>query len=410
MSNIEAEVISSICKNGDLASLMQSDIDDLFRSHSDIWKGLKSYYYKYKAVPSVDILEDKFRHFESVDTTGETQFYVDKLREDFIGSSIRNLLLTSGAALKTDSPVRVLEQMQKAIADVSKTTKVVKDLDLTDYGLAEKHFDAVRLRTTEFGGAPGIQTGINAIDAVYPTGMGAGHLIYMLGYTGRAKSWMSMYLACKAFEQGFSPMIVSLEMSPEDVRDRVYGLMGSGLFRVSDFQKGYVNSDDFNAWGKKKLHDKQNFTVISNEGSGLVTPNVIMSKIDQYQPDVVFVDYLQLMSDNGKTKGMTERYTNATHELKQLAMMTGKPIVAISAVTNDENSSDDTPPRLSQVAWSKAISYDADLSISVHKHTDTDIIELFVEKNRRGPQANLFLKSDLDRGIITESYEDIDDA
>jgi len=408
MANIEAEVISAVCTNGDISSLMQSDIDDLFVSHADVWDGLKKYYYKYHAVPSVDILKEKYRNFDSEPVKGETQFYVDKLREDYVAMEIRNLLLNAGNALKTDSSIRVLERMQTKIGQIGKLTNVVKDIDITDYELAEKHFDSVRRMSEERGGTPGIKTGIAAIDAVYPTGFAGGHLVYMLGYTGKKKTWMALYLACKAFEQGFSPMVFSLEMSPEDVRDRVYGLLGSGLFRVSELQRGYVNIDDFKTWGKKNLDGRPRFNIISSEGQGDVTPNVILGKIDQYQPDIVFVDYLQLMTDNGKSRGMTERYTNATHELKQLAMRVNKPIVAISAVTDSENDSQDSPPRLAQVAWSKALAYDTDLSLSVHGHTGTDIVEVFLEKNRRGAQSTFFMKTDLDRGIIEEHYEELE--
>jgi hypothetical protein len=49
---------------------------------------------------------------------------------------------------------------------------------------------------------------------------------------------MSSYLACKAWEQGFKPMIISLEMTPEDMRDRIYTMMGSGLFQGIRFFQG----------------------------------------------------------------------------------------------------------------------------------------------------------------------------
>lgn len=750
MSNTEAEVITAVCKNKDIVSVMQADIDDLFRSHKDVWNGLKSYYYKYRAIPEIGILEEKYRNFEPAKVGSETKFYVDKLREDYISSKLGEILLDVAEGMERDTATRSLEKIQEEVAKLSRVTRVVKDVDVTDWEAAEKYYDNLRRRTEDSGGTPGIRTGIKGIDAVYPTGMAPGHLIYMIGYTGRSKAlamdapiatpsgwvengslsvgdkvigrsgrpitvtgvfdqgeidsykmsfsdgtdiicseehlwsllthktrhttrslktmttreiiesglyydspgthrrnqykyylplvspveysekdydihpylmgtliangsytrpwnhrittndievidyiktvsdvniknatyttstchqwdlgsqlrsklqksglygkrshekfipseylfgsveqrkeilaglvdgdgfaggkknkrseygtvslqlakdfcelvrslggvaelhvdrkvkekpthnnlhtvsfwtpfnpfklvrkardyspndwfraivsiekvgqremrcisvdakdslyvtkdytvthntWMSMYLACKAFEQGFSPMIVSLEMSPEDVRDRVYGLLGSGLFRVSDFQRGYFDTDDFRNWGEKKLSSGPRFTVISSEGTSVITPNTIMNKADQHKPDVIIVDYLQLMSDNAKTKGMTEKYTNATHELKQLAMRTNLPIIAISAVTDDENDKQDSPPRLGQVSWSKAISYDADLSISVHKHTDTDIIEMFIEKNRRGGQAAVFMKVDLDRGIIEETFEAVE--
>jgi hypothetical protein len=40
-------------------------------------------------------------------------------------------------------------------------------------------------------------------------------------------------------------MIVSLEMSPENMRDRIFTMLGSGIFRASDLSKGDINIDDF---------------------------------------------------------------------------------------------------------------------------------------------------------------------
>ena len=39
--NREAEVISAICKNKDIAPALTGNLDGIFQSHADIWKGLK---------------------------------------------------------------------------------------------------------------------------------------------------------------------------------------------------------------------------------------------------------------------------------------------------------------------------------------------------------------------------------
>jgi replicative DNA helicase len=110
---------------------------------------------------------------------------------------------------------------------------MLETLDVTDLESAEKHFKSVKERSAAMGGSPGILTGFDAIDKAYPTGMAPGHLIVAIGWPGRGKTWFTSYLACKAWEQGFKPMIVSLEMSPENMRDRIYTMLGSGLFRAS---------------------------------------------------------------------------------------------------------------------------------------------------------------------------------
>ena len=405
--NTEAELISAVCKNKDISTILADNSDDLFVSHKDIWEGLKSYYYKFRAVPEAGILQDKFKDFEPVETKGETGYYLDKLKNEFVGNKLKTILLQAGSSLKEDAPTRVLGTMQSQLATLSRYTNNVKDLDITDLDSAERHYESVRTRSLAMGGSPGILTGFEAIDKAYPTGMAPGHLIVAIGWPGRGKTWFTSYLACKAWEQGFKPMIVSLEMAPENMRDRIYTMLGSGLFRASDLSKGDINIDDFKTWGKKKTEGKNSFILVSNEGAGEVTPATIQGKIDQHKPDLVILDYHQLFNDNKRSNSEVERNRNISRDFKLLAVTNGIPIIDITAATADDISDQKHPPMMSQVAWSKAIEYDADMAIAVHKHANTDLIEVVSRKNRHGHDFRFFLDWDINRGIITPIYEDL---
>ncbi len=220
--NTEATLISAVCKNKDISTLLADNVDELFTSHRDIWEGLKSYYYKFKAVPEAGVLIERFKDFEPVEVKAETGYYLDKLKNEFLSSKLKNIILKSGSMLKEDAASRVLAEMQSQLASLSRFTNNVRDLDITDAESAIRHMEALKIRSDEMGGSPGIKTGFEAIDLAYPTGMAPGHLIVAIGWPGRGKTWFTSYLACKAWEQGFKPMIVSLEMAPENMRDRIY--------------------------------------------------------------------------------------------------------------------------------------------------------------------------------------------
>ena len=404
--NTEATLISAVCKNKDISTLLADNVDELFTSHRDIWEGLKSYYYKFKAVPEAGVLIEKFKDFEpDINVKAETGYYLDKLKNEFLGNKLKNILLKSGSMLKEDAASRVLAEMQTQLAMLAKFTTNVRDLDVTDSDSAIRHFEAVKLRSAEMGGSPGIKTGFESIDLAYPTGMAPGHLIVAIGWPGRGKTWFTSYLACKAWEQGFKPMIVSLEMSPENMRDRIYTMLGSGLFKASDIAKGDINIDDFRSWSNKKFENKSSFILVSNEGMAEVTPSTIQGKIDQHKPDIVILDYHQLFSDNKKSMGATERNMNISREFKMLAMTNNIPVIDITAATMDDITDQDAPPMLSQVAWSKAIEYDADMAIAIHKYTGTNMIEVVSRKNRHGSEFNVFLDWDINRGVVNEIFE-----
>ena len=403
--NNEAALISSVCKNKDISVLMAEDVDEIFTSHRDIWEGLKSYYYKFRSVPDATILIEKFPDFDPVETKGETGYYLEQVKNEYLTAKIRNVLLNAGTSLKGHAASKVISDMQKELSSLTRLTNNVRDLDLTDYELAEKHYQAVRERSDAMGGSPGIMTGFKAIDYAYPTGMAPGHLIVMIGWPGRGKTWMSSYLACKAWEQGFKPMIISLEMTPENMRDRIYTMLGSGMFRASDFSKGMVNMDTFGSWAKDKFADKNSFILISNEGTSEVTPQTVQAKIDQYKPDLVILDYHQLFNDTKKSNSEVERNRNISREFKLLAVRNNIPVIDITAATMDDISDQDAPPLLSQVAWSKAIEYDADMAMAVHRNPDSNIIEVVSRKNRHGTEFAFYLDWDINRGIVTEIYD-----
>jgi replicative DNA helicase len=405
--NTEATLISAVCKNKDISTILADNVDELFTSHKDVWDGLKSYYYKFKAVPEVGILQERFRDFEAVDAKAETGYYLDQLKTEYLANKLKTIILRGGAGLKEDAPSRVIAQMQSDLAGLSKFTSNVRDIDVTDFESAEKYFEQLRARSAVMGGSPGIPTGFKAIDTAYATGMAPGHLIVAIGWPGRGKTWFTSYLACKAWEQGFKPMIISLEMSPEDMRNRIYTMMGSGLFKASDFSRGDVNVDDFHSWGKKNFADKNGFVLVSNEGMGEVSANTVQAKIDQHKPDMVILDYHQLFVDTKRSTGATERNMNISREFKMLAMNNNIPVIDITAATMDDISDQDNPPMLSQVAWSKAIEYDADMAIAIHRYTDTNMIEIVSRKNRHGDAFDFYLDWDINRGIIKEIYENI---
>ena len=76
-------------------------------------------------------------------------------------------------------------------------------------------------------------------------------------------------------------------------------------------------------------------------------------------------------------------------KIKEIAKQNNIPIVDITAATADDISDQDEPPMMSQVAWSKAIEYDADMAMAIHRYPNTNMIEIVSRKNRHGHEYAL---------------------
>lgn len=401
----ELQVINSVLKNKDIGVLFGASVDDLFVSYGDVWSSIKGYHGRFRTIPDISVIQERFPDLDDIEVKGETEYYLEALKEEFLQNHMESV--TKAAARKIrdgDSAPRVLSTLQAELAKLNRFANNARDLDVMDFDEAERHYGEVRARAEAMGGVPGIPTGVSFIDSAYTSGLAGGDLVVVLGWTGRAKSLFTTLVACNSHELGGKPMIVSLEMPGSKVRDRIYTIKGSGLFTNSGLALGDVALDDFKSF-KTKQENKSGFIVVTNDGIGEMSPNVVTAKIHQYKPSMIVFDYAQLGSDNENSGDMTARMRNMSKQWKSVAVAEDIPVVLISSATPDNSAASKEPPMIEQVAWSKQLAYDADLAFAVHKHDDSDIVEIVCRKNRNGPLFSGYLDWDIDRGVIKERFD-----
>lgn len=406
----EVRVISSIINNNDIAPAINSaNIDMLFTSCVDIWSFVKEYYYKHRAIVPRDLLEELFIDFTIVETSGATKYYIEQLTEEFKITYLERI----SRGLAKDIGVKPNEALIGALNDylgqLNRISSGVRDLDITDYEKAMDHYSTTQILMEQNGGVLGIRTGYDSIDANYPTGLYAGHYIMILSRTNMGKSMIALDVAINAWAQMKRVLFISLEMSSVSVRDRAYAFMSQGQFNMSELARAQIDLEEISLWTKANLKSNQTFVVSSSDGMGGLSPAQLQAKIDQYAPDIVFVDYLQLMSDNRGSTGETERIRNVSKELKELAMINEIPIVAVVSASSNETKEYNSPPQIYEVASSRQAAYDADLVISLigHKQSDgTSLLEMVARKNRNGPLFDFILKMDIQNGKIVEVWDE----
>jgi replicative DNA helicase len=405
VSNTEDRLISAVLEDKQMHVLLQANVEGLLRTHSDIWEFIRKYTEANGTVPPKTLVVEKFRDFSPVEGIGATKHHLEELQAEYLQTSLKQILVSAATDVQDGKGVQVLESLITKTSELKKNTSVIRDIDVTDLQSAVAYYENVQ-KQQELG-VLGIKTGLPGFDNYLPSGIMPGQLGVMLAYPGIGKSWLSLYFAVQAWKQGKSPMVISLEMSETEVRNRVFAIMGEGLWSHRKLSNGEIEIEDLKRWHSKALEGRPEFHIISNDTGGEITPSVLRGKIDQYRPDFVIVDYLQLMSPNQKSDNETVRMKNLSRELKLMAIGEEVPIIAISSATPDDVTKLDTVPTLGQTAWSRQIAYDADWVLALGRGTNSDIIECVFRKNRNGFMGDFLVQVDFDKGWYR--YKDFED-
>ena len=404
MENLEAKALTAVLNDKQIHVLLQGGADELFRTHKDVWNFIKDYSAENQTVPPLSLVVDKFRDFEPAKDIGATKYHLDELRIDYLSSSLSQLLRISASELQDGKAVDALNTLLSKTSDLKKATSSIRDLDLIDIEDAVSHFNMIREMNER--GVHGIKTGLAGFDNYLPAGIAPGQFGILLAYPSIGKSWLALFLAVQAWRNGRKPLIISLEMTESEVRNRAYTIIGQGRWSHRKLSSGEVDVEEFEKWAAKEFEGKSSFQIISNDGLGDVTPSVLRSKIDQYKPDIIFVDYIQLMKDNQGSENETVKIKNISRELKVLAISEQVPIVAIASATPDDATNMNSVPTLGQVAWSKQLAYDADWVLALGRAQNSDVVECVFRKNRHGYLGEFLVEVDFDNGRFT--YKDME--
>jgi len=405
VNNSESKLISAVLEDKQVHVLLQANIDSMLRTHGDVWNFIKRYAENNGTVPPVSLVVEKFRDFAPTQGIGSTKHHLEEFQADYLNDSLKDIIRNAATEVQGGQGVKALEQLITKTSELKKNTSAIRDIDATDIQSAVAYFENVK-KQQELGKI-GIKTGLPGFDNYLPSGIMPGQLGIFLAYPGIGKSWLALYFAVQAWKQGKTPMIISLEMSETEVRNRVFAIMGEGLWSHRKISNGNIEIDMLKKWHDNKIAGKPPFHIISNDSGGEINPSVIRGKIDQYRPDFVIVDYLQLMAPNQKSENETVRMKNLSRELKLMSISEEVPIIAISSATPDDVTNMSTVPTLGQTAWSRQIAYDADWVLALGRATNSDIIECAFRKNRNGFMGDFLVQADFDKGYYRyKDYED----
>jgi replicative DNA helicase len=404
-ADLESKVLSAVLKDKQIYVLLQANPDSLFRTHKDVWEFIKQYSEQNSVVPSMSLVVEKFKDFKPVGEIGNTKYHLEELRTSFLQDSLSGVLMSTAKQLQDNKPNDALNNLIGKTSELKKITVNIRDIDATDIDDAIEHFKHIRELNEK--GNYGIKTGLAGFDNYLPAGITPGQFGILLAYPAIGKSWLALFMAVQAWKNGRRPLVISLEMTETEVRNRVYTIMGQGMFSHRKLSSGEVDPDSLKLWADQHIKNMPPFHIVSNDGVGELSTSVLRGKIDQYSPDIVFVDYIQLMQSNVPTENEVVKIKSISRELKVLAISAQVPIVAIASATPDDATDMNSVPSLGQVAWSKQLAYDADWVLALGRAQGTTILECAFRKNRHGFCGDFMIDVDFDSGrFIYKDFED----
>ncbi len=250
----------------------------------------------------------------------------------------------------------------------------------------------------------GISTGLSTVDRIIG-GFHRSDLVIIGARPGMGKTSLILNMARHiAVTAKKKVAFFNLEMSRDQLAQRLLSF-DAGI-DISRLRQGGLDLDE---WRRVNTA-----TTILYEGdlyvdeTSAITVQQIKSKLRRNKPDIVFIDYLQLLQPTGRGKSRVEEVSAMTRDLKVMAKELNIPVIVCSQLSRaGQQRGTSHVPQLSDLRESGSIEQDADIVLLLHRPhyyentadeptegSDPNEALCIVAKNRHGPTEKAKLRWD----------------
>jgi replicative DNA helicase len=391
------------------AILERLSVEDFFDpAHKDIFEAIVK---AWRHHPSGDIdgllVRNLLEHSEAVREAGGWDYYRERIVESVPSSAnalyyakhVRDHSRFRQLVAKAEEIESVVNELGTVAEQTQRVQDIALSLDVTEdrpthFAFADHATDrAVKM----FDASNVIPTGYQNIDNIIP-GFKDGQLIVPAGRPGSGKSSLAEGMALRMGKAGRSVVFFSLEMSHKEFIDRACAIWGHVNVQLAQRHgiDPMFQSERDKVYAAAQEIAKLNIVVA--EGADTVEKQLafIRSWKQRCGVDVVFIDYLQLMSLGRRGESRLQEITEISRKLKLLAMREEIPVVALSQLNRACESRENHRPRLSDLRESGSIEQDADVVMLLHREdyyrrqADPNaavdgLADVTIAKNRSGP-------------------------
>lgn len=407
MYQVETALLAAIIQRGGDDVLVKLNEDDFANiNNKKIFDTVKQLWLKGETISPASIV-----------STDKNLLISDILAADSMVLATKDEIDKMAAETKNMSAIR---KLNKLAAEIKKDIKAGKDardikvnifevLDAIDTSIQPtkiKNLKTVLFETTDWIEKQYIKaqendlmlTGISDLD--YCTGgLFDGEMTVIAARPSVGKTALGLYIAMKLTKEGRKVHFVSREMSTNAIGMRVLS-MASGV-NTGQIKAGKITDTQWtNIMRAMKEYSKIDL-IIDTESK---TPSDIKAATKETQAkiglDLVVIDYLQILTPDGKHNTREQEVASISRNLKNLSLDINKPIIVLAQLNrNAENKR----PTLADLRESGAIEADADNVWFLHyptenqlsdsqknkyrvcKQNNREYMEIIIGKHRNGP-------------------------
>ncbi|MEA1909671.1 MAG: replicative DNA helicase [Patescibacteria group bacterium] len=418
--NIDAEksLLGSLLLDKD-AIIKVADVvspEDFYEDrHKFIFVAMLSLYEKTRPIDVITVT-DVLRDQNKLDQIGGVS-YLTSLASDIPSSAS---VVRYAEIVATKATMRNLISAGSEIASYGRDSGKEVDILLDEaekrlFAVAKKHlrggFTSVRDVLDEAferidklhenrGQTRGVPTGFKLLDNLL-SGLQKSDLVVVAARPSMGKTSLALNFALNAAKEGYSIGMFHLEMSKDQVVDRLISAeSGIDSWRL---RTGNLREQDF-----KKLSDamsklsEMSIYIDDSPGSNVIEMRTKARRLQSEKKlDLLIVDYLQLMEGRASTDSRVQEISEISRGLKALARELSIPVIAVSQLSREVEKRPRKIPQLSDLRESGAIEQDADVVMFIYREDyynkeseRPNIADVIISKHRNGPigQVELYFK------------------
>lgn len=325
---------------------------------------------------------------EVVVTTANIDVWVAGMRDASMGRKLRDL----GEELRTAelSPQDALRAAQEAVTAIQDGAVVLSGgLEVSEAVKCLKN----RVDKGFAGGPPPyVKTGLQEFDRLLGGGLINGGFHIVAARPGKGKSALAMQIALNAAKRGVKVLYISLEMSPDDCTSRLTANIAGISSRLLMFG-GTLTEAEYAKYAEASAKLSE-LPIVFNRRTGMDMRGVTALAYKE-RPGLIVLDHIGLLEQENKKATLYESTTKNSRSAKLLAMRMNIPLLCLCQL-NRAGASDrggEFRATMANLRESGAIEQDADTVTLLHRpcekedrgEWDPDMLELYLDKNRRGP-------------------------